>query len=193
MKSLLWKLDAPRRMAFKVLTAGALVASTAIVAERAWGQSSPTPAELAGPLRYEMAPPDGEFLPMFDAVTVRMLAGLVLSAQETALGIRPDQQEAWRAYTSALIALLPTGETTKRWTDRQAREKAEAFDLSDDLARVALERAAKAKTLQDAIVTLRIRLTDEQKDAAKVMQQRFVERMMLFMEWRFGADVGSAL
>ncbi|MCS0501189.1 hypothetical protein [Ancylobacter mangrovi] len=138
-------------------------------------------------------PAFGPGMPAFDGTMARLVAGALLSAQETALGITPDQMEAWRAYTGALIAFIPTGERVGRWTDRKTREEAAAFDLVDDITSSAIERADKAKTLQAAADALKAKLTPGQLDMVKQMQSRLVERVVRFVEWRRGEGLGAPL
>lgn len=131
--------------------------------------------------------------PALDPTAVRLIAGLLLSAQETALGIRSDQMDAWRGYTTALIALLPSGERLGRWSDEKRRAEAQAFDLAQDMASAAIERAEKARALQDAVSTLKTALTPEQMSMAKQMQTTLVERIVRFLEWRRSEAPGMPL
>lgn len=140
----------------------------------------------AGPWACEPEPFVSEPGPAFDSTSVRLIAGLLLSAQETALGIRSDQMDAWRGYTTALIALLPSGERLGRWTEEKHRAEAQAFDLAQDIAIAAIERAEKARALQDAVSTLKTALTPEQMSMAKQMQATLIERIVRFLEWRRG-------
>lgn len=151
------------------------------------------PAGPADPVLCEPALPDDEAWPAFDPVMVRLFVGMLLSAQETALGIRPDQQEAWRGYTTALIAFLPTGDGIRRWADPEKRAKAGAFDLADDVAGIALARAAKAQALKDATARLKAVLTAEQMETSRQMQERLVERVLHLVEWRRGIGAGAPL
>lgn len=97
------------------------------------------------------------------------LAG-ALSAQETAIGIRPDQQAAWRAYTDALLALVPKRDTVLSLIGAPGEkiEGPEAFGRAEALADALKDYAAKAETLKGAITALRAALTPEQLEAARV-------------------------
>lgn len=154
------------------------------------------PAEAAAPWACE-APPfaaePAEPGPALDPAAMRLIAGMLLSAQETTLGIRTDQLDAWRSYTTALIALLPSGDRLGRWTEEKRRAEAQAFDLAQDMAGAAIERAEKAHVLQEAIAKLKAVLTPEQMGLAKQMQETLVERIVRFLEWRRGEAPGMPL
>ncbi|WP_421698228.1 hypothetical protein [Ancylobacter sp.] len=155
--------------------------------------SPAVPAEAAGPWACEATPFAAEPRPALDPTAMRLIAGMLLSAQETALGIRTDQMDAWRGYTTALIALLPSGERLGRWTEEKRRAEAQAFDLAQDLASAAIERAEKARVLQEAVSKLKAALTPEQMSMAKQMQETLVERIVRFLEWRRSEAPGMPL
>lgn len=150
-------------------------------------------AQAAGPWGCPEGPFAEEPERTLDTTAVRLLAGLLLSAQETALGIRTDQMDAWRGYTTALIALLPSGERLERWRNKEKRADAQAFDLAQDIASAAIERAEKARALQDAVARLKAVLTPEQLNMARQMQAKLVERIVHFLEWRRGEATGVPL
>jgi hypothetical protein len=83
-----------------------------------------------------------------------------LNAAETLIDIRPDQKEAWRGYTNALLAMF------QRPARPDAAAAAEAdkapFAREERLIRNSTERAAKAADLQKAIDALKAKLTPEQ-------------------------------
>lgn len=147
----------------------------------------------AGPWACEAPPFTAEPGPAFDPTAMRLIVGMLLSAQETALGIRTDQMDAWRGYTTALIALLPSGERLGRWTEEKRRAEAQAFDLAQDIASAAIERAEKARVLQEAVTKLKAAMTPEQMRMAKQMQETLVERVVRFLEWRRGKTPGMPL
>lgn len=138
----------------------------------------------AGPWACQQEPFVSEPRPAVDPTAGRLIAGLLLSAQETALGIRSDQMDAWRGYTTALIALLPSGERLGRRTQEKRRAEAQAFDLVQDMASAPIERAEKARALQEAVSGLKAALTPEQMSMAKQMQEALVGRIVRFLEWR---------
>lgn len=106
----------------------------------------------------------------YTGTLMRFRLASVLSAQETAIGIRPDQQDAWRAYTNALLALVPKREAVLSLIgvpDENA-EDPEAFERAEALADALKAYAPKAETLKASIVALRAILTPEQLEAARV-------------------------
>lgn len=103
---------------------------------------------------------DGEGRPdrrPFDGSWIGMRLAARLAAAETYVGIRSDQLDAWRAYTSALIALFqpPSLAPNSPMADN-------ALARQEQLARLIKERAARADTLLQAITALRAKLTQEQ-------------------------------
>jgi len=94
----------------------------------------------------------------------RMRIAERLSAAETLVGIRADQLDAWRAYTSALIDLFtppapPVGGPAPGGPDAGADR---AFAREERMAQRIKERAAKADALVAAIATLKAKLTPDQ-------------------------------
>lgn len=181
----MWERRVPKALVGGVSAAIVLAALALPAVGRTWGPAdAPTePPEPAGTVACGSLPagPDGPS-PVIEPQAVRLFAGMVLAAQETALGIRPDQQEAWRAYTAALIAFIPAGDGVERWIERRESGPGEAFGLADELAGHALERAARAEALRDAIAALRTSLTGAQKEEAARMQQFLVERFLHAVE-----------
>lgn len=106
----------------------------------------------------------------YTGTLVRYRLASALSAQETAIGIRPDQQTAWRAYTNAVLALIPKRDVVLSLIgapDEKA-EGPEAFGRAEALADALKDYAAKADTLKSAITALRAALTPEQLEAARI-------------------------
>ncbi|MBW8729087.1 MAG: hypothetical protein JF625_28555 [Inquilinus limosus] len=107
-----------------------------------FGPDRPAPGWRHGP----------EFRPDFRMKLARDLAGL-----ETLIGIRADQLDAWRGYTSALLALMAPPRPPAEG-DRQP----DAFGRAERLADTVIDRADTAQRLKTAIAALRQTLTPEQ-------------------------------
>lgn len=136
------------------------------------------------PYDYRQYSGSGDGLPSFYALTDRLddlryyytgkavrfrLAGM-LSAQETAIGIRVDQQEAWRAYTDALLALIPDRDAVLSviGAPDENPKGPEAFGRIEALSDALAANAQKAEVLKKAITELRAKLTPEQLKAARM-------------------------
>jgi hypothetical protein len=96
------------------------------------------------------------------------LAG-ALSSQETAIGIRADQQDEWRAYTAAMLALVPDAGTVRALAGAPDEDPAgpEAFGRIEALADVLSVYGEKGAALKTAVENLRAALTEEQLEASR--------------------------
>lgn len=124
-------------------------------------------AEAAGPTIAEAI---GYVLYHYDGARARFRLATALAAQEVMIGIRSDQKDAWRAYTDALLAMLPDGQkiASLRATAREDPKGPPAFMRAEQFADVLASYAPKAEALKKAISELRTRLTPAQLDAARI-------------------------
>lgn len=124
-----------------------------------WG-----PGGLSGPDGPDGPGPGRGLRPDFKLKLARDLAGL-----ETLIGIRSDQLDAWRDYTSALLAVAEPPRSPMPPMDGKGSE---AFAPAERLADAAIARAEAAETLKSAIATLRDRLTPEQTALLQQAERR---------------------
>lgn len=116
-----------------------------------WG-----PGGLSGPGGPGGLGPGWGHRPDFRMKLARDLAGL-----ETLIGIRADQLDAWRDYTSALLAVAGPPRPPMPPMGTPADGKG-AFAPAERLADAAIARAEAAETLKSAIAALRDKLSPEQ-------------------------------
>ena len=96
------------------------------------------------------------------------LAG-ALSSQEMILGIRADQQDEWRAYAAATLALVPDSGTVRSLVGTFDEDPIgpEAFGRIEALADVLSIYGEKGTALKAAVENLRATLTEEQLAASR--------------------------
>ena len=94
------------------------------------------------------------------------------SGQETAIGITVEQQEAWRTYTNALLALVPERERMLALlgaADGKDDPKGpEAFGRAEAVADTLIAYTTKAQALKAAVANLRGQLSRQQLEAARI-------------------------
>lgn len=104
------------------------------------------------------------------------MAAVLLSAAETALGIRVDQLDAWRAFASAVVAMLePPAPLPPEGADAEA-EVRDPFARIEHLAAAIAERGRRAEALEDAVEALRPVLTPEQTERLAALEARLAAR-----------------
>ncbi|UDL92837.1 hypothetical protein LGH82_17445 [Mesorhizobium sp. PAMC28654] len=121
---------------------------------------------LRGPMRHG---PEG-FGPHRMGPPPEFMLAARLAMLETRVGIRAEQLDAWRDYTSALQAVLspprpdhgPDGPEAKGPDAAGPEGKRDPFAFQERLADDVTARAVSAGKLKDAIVVLRTKLTPEQ-------------------------------
>jgi hypothetical protein len=116
-----------------------------------------------------------------------MLAG-ALSAQETMIGIKSEQHSAWVAYTTAVLAMLPSTtevkEAVKTIADKSdiEEEGLPAFARSEFIADRVIAKGDKARALKEAITALRGVLTPEQLEQARIPAPRLATLQSLWQD-----------
>ncbi|KAA0972087.1 hypothetical protein FPY71_02940 [Aureimonas fodinaquatilis] len=100
-----------------------------------------------------------------------------LAAAELALGITPEQQDAWRGLTSAVIAYVEAGRPGPARTGESAPESADtsadglatsrSFQRVERMLERRVQQGQAAQELQGAITTLAAQLTPEQTETAE--------------------------
>jgi|GEM_PF-2990384 len=115
-----------------------------------------------------------EFLRLnYTGAGLRMGLAASLMAQKQAIGIEPEQEQAWDAYADAVLAMVPERETVISIIGEPgSNDIPEAFARAEAIAASMIDRAGKAEELKAAIGGLRASLTPEQLEAARVPRLR---------------------
>lgn len=140
-------------------------------------QDGPDHGPMAGPGPHEPMRPGSQgfgpqgFGPRRMGPPPEFMLAARLAALETRVGIRTEQLDAWRDYTSALQAVLspprpdhgrPGGAEAKGPDATGPGGKLDPFAFQEKLADDVTARAVPAGKLKDAIAELRAKLTPEQ-------------------------------
>ncbi|MFG1378204.1 hypothetical protein [Xanthobacter autotrophicus] len=108
----------------------------------------------------------------YTGVRLRLVLAAALSVQETAIGITAEQQEAWRRYTNALLALVPERERVLAILGaaegKDDPRGPEAFGRAEAVADMLIAYATKAQALKAAVANLRGKLSAQQLEAARI-------------------------
>lgn len=143
-------------------------------------QPDGTPPALSGEMPMDFLPPfpgashEGHFAGArlaflrdhYDPARLRLRIAGLLAAQETAIGIRTEQRDAWQAYAQAILAMIPE----KAQLDAimvKPGERPEAFGRAESIADALIAYADKAASLKQAIAGLRSKLSPEQLERAR--------------------------
>lgn len=105
----------------------------------------------------------------YNPVRLKFIAAGVLATQETVIGIRSDQQDEWRAYSNAVLAMLPAKNVIDPLLidNENKAESPKAFVRAEQLADSVLAYTEKAQALKRAIGDLRGKLSPEQLESAR--------------------------
>lgn len=111
----------------------------------------------------------------YNPVLVKYALSATLSAQETLVGITAEQQAAWRAYTNAVLAMVPDKATVSGLLGAAEAqgEPLQAFGRVELLADGLIAQHDRAAALKQAITNLRKVLTPEQLEAARIPRRQF--------------------
>lgn len=107
------------------------------------------------------------FRESYNPQRARYALSLGLAAQQTLIGITPEQQTAWQAYTSAVIAMVPEKAVVAGAAGKDG-DMPDAFGRAEHLADTLIAYQARAETLKQAIAELRKALTPLQLESARV-------------------------
>lgn len=141
--------------------ATAVLSGSAIAQAEEQKTSAPQAIEQAAP----PAGPDQGRPPHIRKMPGPDVLGLAtkLSAAEIYLGVTPEQLGPWRAYTTALIDLVSPGPDRNPLPPQgSGAARPEPRLAGEELAGVIAQKAEQAKALQDAVATLKPKLSPQQ-------------------------------
>lgn len=112
----------------------------------------------------------GRLRQYYTGTLVRYRLASQLSLQETVIGIRAEQLDAWRAYTQAVLAMVPDREAVLAVVGApdDLGSLPAAFARTEAVSEQLMRYADRAEVLQKAITDLRQVLTPEQLEAARL-------------------------
>ncbi|MFK3780389.1 hypothetical protein [Agrobacterium sp. NPDC089420] len=145
-------------------SAAVQAAEQTMAAPQAAEQAAPPPA---GPdLGPGRGPDRGPLPPHMRGMPGPDVLGLAtrLSAAEIYLGVTPEQLGPWRAYATALIDLVSPGPERNPLppSPDEGKAKPEPRLAGEELAGIVAQKAEQAKALQDAVATLKPKLSPQQ-------------------------------
>ena len=145
---------------------GASAQEASIATEAGVGEATDT--KSCGPPLLMLADRLDAIRTHYTGARMRLMLAAFLSIQETAIGIDDEQQPAWRAYTRALLEMVPERERVLALIGSPDEDPPQAFERAEALADALIVYGAKAQALKTAIADLRGTLSPAQLDTARL-------------------------